>query len=58
MGGGQKKFHVVFREGLQNVHVRLLGGRGGQNPEKKLLHSLWMPPYGKLVTYLAESALM
>ena len=27
--GGQKNFHVVFREGLQNVHVRLLGGREG-----------------------------
>ena len=36
--------------GLQNVHVRLLGGRGGQNPEKKLLHSLWMPPKAPIAT--------
>ena len=33
-GVGQKNFHVVFREGLQNVHVMLLGGGRGQNFEK------------------------
>ena len=43
-GGGQKKVHVVFRGGLQNVHVKLLGGREGSKFWKKLLHSLWMTP--------------
>ena len=33
-GGGLAKVHVVFMGGLQNVHVRLLWGEGGQNSEK------------------------
>ena len=35
-GGGTLKVHVVFRGGIQNVHVWLLGGEGGVKILKKM----------------------